>query len=120
VEGALAHIIRSATAAGLAREREAARVTDDRRKASQSAMGQLTVDERRRIFAAREERRQAAFVLPEASSIVGDTERGRVRRIRDLVRIASIVILLASGWVLWRIAEFHGPVTLLEAVLPRA
>jgi hypothetical protein len=36
------------------------------------------------------------------------------------VRIASIVILLASGWVVWRIVEFHGPVTLLEAVLPRA
>lgn len=95
-------------------------VTDDRPQASQSAMGQLTVDERRRIFAAREQCRKAAFVLPEALSIGGDTERGRVRRIRDLVRIALIVTLLAGGWVVWRVVEFDRPVSLLEAVLPRA
>jgi hypothetical protein len=103
-----------------ARKRQAPHVTDYRLKASQSVMGQLTVDERRRIFAAREQRRQAAFVLPEVSSIGCETERGRVRRIRDLVRIALIVTLLAGGSVVWRVVEFHRPVSLLEAVLPRA
>jgi hypothetical protein len=85
-------------------------------------MARLTVDERRRLFMAQEQRRQKAFTppAPPVACGGGKTARGRARRLRDLVRITVIVVVLAGGSVAWRVVEFHRPMSLLEVVLPRA
>jgi hypothetical protein len=86
-------------------------------------MGRLTVDERRRLFVAQQQRRQKAFAPPPTSPVAsgrGKTASGRARRLQGLVKIAVIVMMLAGGSVVWRVVELHPPMSLLEALLPRA
>jgi hypothetical protein len=85
-------------------------------------MARLTVDERRRLFMAQEQRRQKVFAPPSPPVVCGGgkTASGRARRLQDLVRITAIVVVLAGGSVVWRVVEFHRPMSLLEVVLPRA
>ena len=85
-------------------------------------MGQLTVDERRRVFRAREQGLQKASAPPPGPSggpRAGKIAGGRVSRLRGLATIAVIVTLLAGGSVAWGTVELHRPLSLLEAVLPR-
>jgi len=85
-------------------------------------MGQLTVDERRRVFAARAQGLPKPPAPPPGPSVgpgAGKTAGDRVRRLRDLATIAVIVTVLAGGSLAWRTVEFHRPQSLLDAVLPR-
>ena len=86
-------------------------------------MGHLTLEERRRVFVAREQQLQKALTAPSgrpgAASPDG-TAAAAARRRRNLATIAIIVTLVASGSIAWGSVEFRRPLSVLEIVLPRA
>jgi hypothetical protein len=89
----------------------------------EQTMGQLTVEERRRVFLAREQHLHKPLVLPPGRLVGPGRERtadAAARRRRNLTTIAIIVTLLATGSVAWGTVEFRRPLSVLETVLPRA
>ena len=86
-------------------------------------MGQLTLDERRRVFVAREQQLQKAQAAPSGRPIGAGpvrTAAAAARRRRNLATIAIIVTLVASGSIAWGTVQFRRPLSVLETVLPRA
>jgi hypothetical protein len=86
-------------------------------------MGQLTVEERRRIFVAREQQLHKPLASPPGRPVGPGPDRtvaAAARRRRNLVTIAIIVTLLASGSIAWGTVELRRPLSVLETVLPRA
>ena len=80
-------------------------------------MGQLTVEERRRIFRNREQMsretlRRLSAPVPASAPVVLRPRSGR------LVEIALTAGLLVAGWVVSHAVAFHVPASLAE-MLPR-
>jgi hypothetical protein len=80
-------------------------------------MGQLTVQERRRVFLARHQtsremltRRFAPVAVPPPLP--------PSQRLSRIVKAAAIVALLSSGWFVCHAIELHVPASIVEA-LPR-
>jgi hypothetical protein len=77
-------------------------------------MGQLTVEERRRIFLNRQHAgREALRRLSAPVSAPPASER----RSRRLVEIALTAALLVAGWFVSHGVAFHGPASLAEMLL---
>lgn len=82
-------------------------------------MGQLTREERRRVFLLQEKSRSAMMsALTSAHATPRDARPSRPRRLW-LVKTAMIATLLAGGWFAYQAVEFHAPASVMEALLPR-
>jgi hypothetical protein len=80
-------------------------------------MGAITREERRRLFLARQEVPRGA--MAQASVAVAASQRNPLRRrLNAILKAATIVALLGTGWCAYRVLEFHIPASIAEA-LPR-
>src|SRR5262245_29218906 len=81
------------------------------------AMGQLTVEERRRIFNARQRTGDDMLTCRFAPAAAPIPCRPR-RRLHQIVTTIAIAVLLSAGWFACRTFELHVPASIVEA-LPR-
>ena len=80
-------------------------------------MGQLTVQERRRIFLARQQ--TSREMLTRLSAPVAASRPFHPRhRLSQILKMAVIVALLSAGWFVSHAVELHVPRSIVEA-LPR-
>jgi len=80
-------------------------------------MGVLTVEERRRVFLARQKASREG--LARLSAPVPASEPHSLRRqLNAVLKAAMVVALLGTGWVAYHVVEFHIPASIAEA-LPR-
>lgn len=80
-------------------------------------MGQLTVQERRRVFLARHQ--TSREMLTRLSAPVATPQPLQPsHRLSPIVKAAVIVALLSSGWFVCHAIELHVPTSIVEA-LPR-
>ena len=80
-------------------------------------MGALTAEERRRVFVARQQayrERSARLAAPVPAAEL----HSQRRRLRALLKAATLVALLGTGWVAYHVVEFHVPSSIAET-LPR-
>ena len=79
-------------------------------------MGALTLEERRRVFLARQQkiREDVARLSAPASTQPHPLRRPR----RAVLKAAMILAPLAVGWVAYHVVEFHIPASIAEP-LPR-
>jgi hypothetical protein len=82
-------------------------------------MGQLTVEERRRIFIARQRRNYDLLTRCSAPAVASEPFRPRPG-LNRIVKTAAIAVLLAAGWFACHAVELelHIPASIAEA-LPR-
>jgi hypothetical protein len=80
-------------------------------------MGQLTVQERRRVFLARHQTSRAMLTRLSAPAAAPQPLQPS-RRLSPIVKTAVIVALLSAGWFVCHAIELHVPVSIVEA-LPR-
>jgi len=80
-------------------------------------MGQLTVEERRRIFIARQRGSNDVLTSRPAPTAASVPSRPRLR-LHAIVKTAAIALLLSAGWFACRAVELHVPASIAEA-LPR-
>ena len=80
-------------------------------------MPQLTAEERRRIFVARQRRNEQMVTRRPAPTVDAAPVDSR-RRLSRIVRTAAILALLSAGWLAWHTVELHVPASIAEA-LPR-
>jgi len=80
-------------------------------------MGQLTLEERRRIRL--NKRRASLELIPQQSAPLPTSKPLATRsRFRKVYAIAVIAVLLTAGWFLSRVVELHPP-TSIEDIVPR-
>ncbi len=80
-------------------------------------MGAITREERRCLFLARQEVRRGA--MAQASVAVAASEPHPLRRrLNAVLKAATIVALVGTGWFAYHVVEFHIPASIAEA-LPR-
>ena len=79
-------------------------------------MGQLTVEERRRIFRARQ-RTNDMLARRSAPAVAPEPFRPRLGLSR-IIKTAAIAVLLTAGWFACHAVELHIPASIAEA-LPR-
>jgi len=79
-------------------------------------MGQLTLEERRRIFIARQ-RTCNDFTRRSAPTAAPETQRPGLR-LNRIVKTVAIAVLLSVGWFACQAVELHIPASIAEA-LPR-
>ena len=80
-------------------------------------MGALTLEERRRVFLARQQKIRAD--VARLSAPVASPQPHPLRRPRRAaLKAAMILALLAVGWLAYHVVEFHIPASIAEA-LPR-
>ena len=80
-------------------------------------MAQLTADERRRIFMARQ-RTSAEMLARPAVPIAACTPLPSRRRLSRIVKTVAIAVLLSAGWFACHAVELNVPASIAEA-LPR-
>jgi hypothetical protein len=81
-------------------------------------MGQLTQDERRRIFLARQRTRHE--MLARISAPIALVEPRSPRYVvSQVLKTAMAVALLGGGWLAFHVVQFHVPTSLVEALMPR-
>lgn len=81
-------------------------------------MGALTLEERRRVFLARQQASRQQLARLTAPVTVPESALRR-RRLAVILKTAMIAALLATGWLAVHGVEFHLPASMAEA-LPRA
>lgn len=80
-------------------------------------MGQLTLEERRRIRLNKQ--RASLELIPQQSAPLPTSKPLATRsRFRKVYAIAVIAVLLTAGWFLSPVVELHSP-TSLEDIVPR-
>jgi len=82
-------------------------------------MGQLTREERRRVFLAQEKSRSAMLRTRARPERAPRAPRAERRVLVWLVKTAMLATLLAAGWSAYRAVEFHTPESIVETLLPR-
>ena len=80
-------------------------------------MGQLTLEERRRIFIARRRTRDDIMTPRPAPTAAPGTQRPGLR-LNRIVKTVAIAVLLSVGWFAYHAVELHIPASIAEA-LPR-
>jgi len=80
-------------------------------------MGQLTLEERRRIFIARQRTCDDIFTRRSAPAAAPETQRPGLR-LNRIVKTVAIAVLLSVGWFASHAVELHIPASIAEA-LPR-
>ena len=80
-------------------------------------MGRLTSTERRRIFLLKEQARQhmTGSLVSTATIDCGEERRRAQQRLPSVLSVA----LATGGLLFYAFVEFHAPVSLVEAFLPR-
>ena len=81
-------------------------------------MGRLTRRERRRKFLAQQQARAEMLTRLHSAPIAAERRAPR-RGPGRLLKTAVIVTLLGGGWFAYHAVEFHVPLSLVEALLPR-
>ena len=84
-------------------------------------MNQVPLDERRRLFLARQRARQAmqAELLQPVSEEPLSPSALSHRSVRLVVEAVMIAMLLGVGLVIFHAVTFHPPTSIVEALLPR-
>jgi hypothetical protein len=80
-------------------------------------MGQLTLEERRRIFITRQRTCDDIMTRRSAPTAAPETQ-GPSLRLNRVVKTVAIVALLSVGWFAYHAVELHIPASIAEA-LPR-
>ena len=80
-------------------------------------MGQLTLEERRRIFIVRQRTCDDSVTLRSAPTAAPETQRQDLR-LNRIVKTVAIAVLLSVGWFACHAVELHIPPSIAEA-LPR-
>jgi len=80
-------------------------------------MGALTLEERRRVFLARQQKTREDVVRLSAP-VVSPQPRPLRRPLRAVLKAAMIVALPVVGWFACHVVEFHIPASIADA-LPR-
>ena len=80
-------------------------------------MGQLTLEERRRIFIARQRTCDDIITRRSAPTAAPGTQRPGLR-LNRIVKTVAIAALLSVGWFACHSVELHVPASIAEA-LPR-
>ena len=81
-------------------------------------MTQDPLDERRRLFLARQQARQAALVQPIPAPPLPAPSPSR-RRVQFVVRAAIVGMLLGMGLIAFHSVTFDLPTSIVDALLPR-
>lgn len=81
-------------------------------------MTRVPLDERRRLFLARQQARQAALVQPTPAPPLSAPSPSR-RRVRLVVRAAIVGMLLGMGLIAFHSVTFELPTSIVDALLPR-
>ena len=80
-------------------------------------MGQLTLEERRRIRLNKQ--RASLELIPQQSAPLPTSKPLATRsRFRKVYAIAVIAVLLTAGWFLSRVVELHPPTSIAD-IVPR-
>jgi hypothetical protein len=77
-------------------------------------VGQLTVEERRRIFIARQRRCDDRITRRSVPIAAPETQRPGLR-LNRVVKTAAIAVLLSVGWFACHSVELHIPASIAEA-----
>ena len=77
-------------------------------------MKQLTLEERRRIFAARQRTRDDMVTRRSVPVAAPETQRPGLR-LNRVVKTAAIALLLSVGWFACHAVELHIPASIAEA-----
>ena len=80
-------------------------------------MGQLTLEERRRIFIARQRKCDDIMTRRSAPTAAPETQCPGLR-LNRIVKTVAIAALLSVGWFAYHAVELHIPASIAEA-LPR-
>src|SRR2546425_3708093 len=88
------------------------------RSSQESVLGRLTPGERRRKFLAQQQARAEMLTRLHSAPIAAERRAPR-RGPGRLLKTAVIVTLLGGGWFAYHAVEFHVPLSLVEALLPR-
>ncbi len=81
-------------------------------------MTRVPLDERRRLFLARQQARQAALVYPLPAPPLSPPMPSR-RRVRLVVRAVIVGVLLGMGLIAFHSVTFDLPTSVVDALLPR-
>ena len=81
-------------------------------------MTRVPLDERRRLFLARQRARQAALVQPAPAPPLSPPPPSR-RRVRLVVRAVVVGMLLGMGLLAFHSVTFDLPTSIVDALLPR-
>jgi len=82
-------------------------------------MGQLTREERHRVFLVQRKARRAMLAPMTSDPTVAPERRPSQLRLPWVLKMAITATLLAGGWIAYHAVEFHAPGSLLETVWPR-
>ena len=77
-------------------------------------MGQLTVQERRRIFLAREQTSRE-MLTRRSAPVAASQPFHSPHRLSQILKMAGIVALLSAVWFVSRAVELHVPASIVEA-----
>jgi hypothetical protein len=80
-------------------------------------MNRLTLEERRRMFLARQEAGRQTLVQTFQPMAV--TESSATPWLTQALGTGMIVALLGGGLIAWQALAFHVPTSIIEALLPR-
>ena len=78
-------------------------------------MGQLTVEERRRIFIARQRTNDDTLTRRSAPAVATEAFRSRLW-LNRIIKTAAIAVLLTAGWFAFHAVELHIPASIAEAL----
>jgi len=81
-------------------------------------MSALTAEERRRIFLARQQADRVVAVRLAEPIAASERLPRRHRRLNPVLKAAMLAALLGTGWLAYRVVEFHPP-TSIEQMVPR-
>ena len=81
-------------------------------------MTRVPLDERRRLFLARQQAREAALAHPFPAPPLSPTAPSR-RRVRLVVRAVIVGVLLGMGLIAFHSVTFDLPTSIVDALLPR-
>ena len=81
-------------------------------------MSRLTLPERRRMFAAQQQARAERLTRLRSAPIAAERRASRCWP-GQLLKTAAIAMLLGAGWFAYHAVEFHVPLSLVEALMPR-
>src|SRR5262245_8027188 len=83
-------------------------------------MAALTLEERSRVFIARENARRTALARPAEPQTAGRRPGpGPGPRVGAVLAVGAIAVLLGVSCLALEVVEFHVPVSIAEALLPR-
>jgi hypothetical protein len=82
-------------------------------------MGQLTLEERRRVFLVQQRARGETLARMSTPAAAAEPSAPPRHWLSQLATTAMIVALLGGGWLAYHAVEFHAPASVVEALLPR-